>query len=1085
LYKAYDFSGIFRYLPKLEVFKRMSIKPIPIRVSLLTYYLALVSLVAAILIGLQYKYSLELAYDAADRTFEQVADKLRFLIQERDESLIATTDLISLNRSLSKFPPVGERHSALPTLIKVAESFDSIYAVYIGRKDGAFYQLTNLHHGEGLHQRFNAPSDARWMVVQIEFESDQRLRHSLFYDARLQLIGRLQETTQYDPTARPWYLRAEQAETVVRTEPYLFSFLKSTGQTYAKTLVSGDGVLAIDISMAALNQFLAEQLDGQKGEIFLYDRFGEKYASSNVLQMSSAELNSIDVEAVPIRLTAEERAFVKEHPVLRVSNEVDWPPMDFTVRGSPMGYSIDLLRVLAQKTGFRLSFVNGFSWAELVELFKQRKLDLVHSAFHSAEREQFALFSEPFYGIRNMLVLRKGHKVSKIGDLKEKTVALPSGWATIDFLREQYPEINILEVSKSTDAYFALDRGEADATVDHELSMRFMTTKYNLKNVVLGPWFSEFDDNQVKPLFFMVHKDREMLNSILNKALKSLTEAERQAIDQRWEYPVCGKGSHCEGAVLSRDNVVEPVFLQGAQGEKSGLIRFKLEGAEYFGFSAALDDLNNSGHRLGLAESSDRFLRPFMEKVQISLNMALVVLVLAIPVILYVIRLILKPIRALMIENKKVAQRRYKDVRPVQTYIKELLHLSDSLIDMSASIQAYEKSQERLMDAFIELIADAIDAKSPYTAGHCIRVPEVAITLAQQAHDSTEGPFVDFHFDSDEKWREFKTGAWLHDCGKVTTPEYVVDKATKLETIYNRIHEVRTRFEVLWRDAEIASLKRQLEGEDSGSLHGWLENERQQLLDDFAFVAECNIGGEFMDEDKQERLREIAGRTWLRHFDNRIGISECERERLGDRPAAELPVEEHLLCDKPQHVVKRVGFDHDAYREQGFRLEVPDNLYNFGEVYNLSISRGTLTNEERFKINEHIIMTIRMLERLPLPDNMKLVPEYAGTHHETLIGTGYPKKLTADELTIPARIMTLADIFEALTASDRPYKKAKTLSEAIKIMGFMCKDGHIDADVFKLFLKSGVYRQYGEKYLQKDQLDEVDIEAYMDCEAKQ
>ena len=185
------------------------------------------------------------------------------------------------------------------------------------------------------------------------------------------------------------------------------------------------------------------------------------------------------------------------------------------------------------------------------------------------------------------------------------------------------------------------------------------------------------------------------------------------------------------------------------------------------------------------------------------------------------------------------------------------------------------------------------------------------------------------------------------------------------------------------------------------------------------------------------------------------------------------------MSDKQDHIVVRENFDHDLYKAEGFKENVPEHLYNYGEIYNLCIEKGTLTPEERYKINEHVIMSIKMLEKIPFPSHLSKIPEYAGTHHETLIGTGYPRKLTKSELSIPTRIMAIADIFEALTASDRPYKKAKTLSESIKIMSFMVKDQHIDADLFKLFLSSGIYKTYAQKYLKAEQIDEVDVKSYL------
>jgi len=390
------------------------------------------------------------------------------------------------------------------------------------------------------------------------------------------------------------------------------------------------------------------------------------------------------------------------------------------------------------------------------------------------------------------------------------------------------------------------------------------------------------------------------------------------------------------------------------------------------------------------------------------------------------------------------------------------------------------EAQRELLNSFIELIASAIDAKSPYTGGHCQRVPELCKMLVDAACDSQTGPFADFDLDEDQHY-ELHIASWLHDCGKVTTPEHVVDKATKLETIYDRIHEVRTRFEVLKRDAEIDYLKARLDGDDDEDRLRARRDERLAELDEqFAFVAECNIGGEFMSPDRVERLKEIAATPWTRTLDDRLGIAHLAAKRLGQSPAAPLPVTETLLADKAEHIIPRGPEDTIAEdNPYGFKLDVPEHKYNLGELYNLCISRGTLTAEERFKINDHMVQTITMLEQLPFPRHLARVPEYAGGHHETLVGTGYPRRLRKEDMSIPARSMAIADIFEALTAADRPYKKAKTLSESVRIMSFMRNDQHIDPDLFELFLRSGTYKQYAERFLDPKQIDEVDIEQYL------
>jgi hypothetical protein len=239
-----------------------------------------------------------------------------------------------------------------------------------------------------------------------------------------------------------------------------------------------------------------------------------------------------------------------------------------------------------------------------------------------------------------------------------------------------------------------------------------------------------------------------------------------------------------------------------------------------------------------------------------------------------------------------------------------------------------------------------------------------------------------------------------------------------------------------------------------------------------------------MAPEKLERLNEIASRTWQRTISDRIGISWEEGLRKQRVAEPELPVEEPLIADKQEHIFYRNSDEIIAADNPWkFKLDTPEHRYNRGELYNLSVARGTLAAEERFKINEHMVQTIIMLNQLPFPKHLRNVPAIAGGHHETMIGTGYPKKLQRDDMSLTARMMAIADIFEALTASDRPYKKAKSLSESVKIMSFMVKDQHIDPDLFELFLQSGVCFDYASRFLNDEQIDEVDVAAYLDADS--
>ena len=337
-------------------------------------------------------------------------------------------------------------------------------------------------------------------------------------------------------------------------------------------------------------------------------------------------------------------------------------------------------------------------------------------------------------------------------------------------------------------------------------------------------------------------------------------------------------------------------------------------------------------------------------------------------------------------------------------------------------------AQKNLFDSFIQLIATAIDEKSPYTAKHCRRVPVITDMLADATNKIDRGPLKDFSMNDNEMY-ELNVAAWLHDCGKITTPEYVVDKSTKLETIFDRINLVDIRFEVLKRDAVITALKAIIkENKDCDDIDKELENNSalknklKELDDERIEIEKYNIGGESLLDNDLKRIKKLSENV----YENSVGESV------------------HLLNDN--------------------------------EVENLQISRGTLNRKEREIINNHVSMTIKMLESLPYPKHLKNVPEFAGCHHEKMDGTGYPNKLKGNQMSIPARMIAIADIFEALTAGDRPYKNGMSLSRALKILGRMKLENHIDPDLFDVFIDKKIYLIYAKEHLNKDQIDEINFQ---------
>lgn len=395
---------------------------------------------------------------------------------------------------------------------------------------------------------------------------------------------------------------------------------------------------------------------------------------------------------------------------------------------------------------------------------------------------------------------------------------------------------------------------------------------------------------------------------------------------------------------------------------------------------------------------------------------------------------------------------------PFSKSVQRLVEALSSHAAVAIDNQLLLSSQKNLLESFLEVIARAIDEKSLYTGAHCQRVPVIARMIAMAAVMDQDGPLKNFELTENE-WYAFHLASWMHDCGKMKIPEYILDKATKLETVSNRIHEIRARFEVLYRDAHIEYLKKRLANTaPKEKLLAEFNARVKKLEDDFAFLANSNLGYTPLSDDDIQRIYEIGKQTYYRHFDKTLGLSWDEMDRLKENLPPKTNPQEPLLEDRADHVFGGC---------------------NRGEVHNLTISRGTLTSEESKKINSHIDATIEMLKEIPFPSYVKNVVEYAGGHHEHMDGTGFPNHLTRSQMSVPARILGMADVFEALSASDRPYKKVKTLSEIIAIMSDMAKGGHLDPDLFNLFVTAGVYREYAEQYMQPEQIDEVNEQAYL------
>ncbi|MCG9754325.1 transporter substrate-binding domain-containing protein [Shewanella insulae] len=1048
-------------------------KRLTIRFTVVGIFIIATLFTASVAIGLQYYFSQRLATEASLKLYNQSADSTGSYLNQLDNQAINTTKLVANFEGL--YTPMGLSQEAKQVFSQAMRSARFIYAIYLGSPDGDLFELVNLDAHPIVRSQLKASLEDRWVIISIQGKGQERIRAFHYLDADFKQRASRMEPTDYDASIRPWFIDAR-PDKVFKTEPYLFQNLQAPGITYSIRLPNSDAVLAVDVALSSLDDYLAQlgRGDAQEGrEVYVYRASGALVAS-NHQQVNQAELPTPE----PLSLTPEEQALVANTPPLIASNETDWPPIDFAVAGLPMGYSIDVLNLVAEMTGLTINYNNGFTWPEFVDKFRSREINLLHSVLNSEANQSLGVFSRPFLSMPFAAVTGPGEApIKHVAQLAGKRVAIPRGWSIIPIIRQHFPEVEVVEVSSTRGILQAVKDGRAFAAIDNSIVLHYTARQYFIDDLQFHEDLDYAPIDIHAGLSIVMHPENADLIALIDKAIAHISPEQIKALRNKW---------FAEGQQVAPANVQGTVpykaliDIAADPTRQKQLVAISLNGEPSFVYVSPLGSSAAEQEYFAILVPQEMLLASSLDKVKKSIAITGLCLLLALPFSWLFASPIISPIKLLALENLKVKFRRYDEVTRVDSYIKEIDELAISLVDMSESIRQHEQDHKALMDAFIKLIAQAIDDKSPYTAGHCNRVPELGLMLAEYAAQSDLPAFEAFRFKDADEHREFRIAAWLHDCGKITTPEHIVDKGSKLELIYNRIHEVRMRFEVLWRDAEIHSLKQcQEHPEREAEYKEELRRRHEQLTEDFAFIAGANVGGEFMEQADIDRLKTLSAITWQRHFDDRLGLSPVEELNYPEFTSdVSLPVTEQLLADKPQHVIARHRpevFD----PKFGIKMNVPEALYNQGEIYNLSISRGTLTDEDRFKINQHITSTIKMLENLPFPPELARVPRYASTHHETLKGTGYPRKLTGEDLSIPERILVLADIFEALTAADRPYKKAKPLSVAIDILHKMVLDQHVDGEVFKLFLSSGIYLEYAERYLAPQQIDEVDIDKYL------
>ncbi|MYM59250.1 transporter substrate-binding domain-containing protein [Vibrio sp. OCN044] len=1019
-----------------------------IRVTIGSLLLLVTALTATLALSIHYHFIYQTLEEHQLEESSTVAENVSDTMKETD------TRMRNIAFTLAQvIDPLDKNHQWLPAFLATLEATPELYSVFFGTKDDDFYQIINLDVEQTLRKSMDAQPDDRWVMVNVkQTEGGQRKKTVSFVSQDLKVRKAEETLSGYFPSLRPWYRKAHaQADKVIKTEPYIFSQVAVSGQTYATQNASGTAVIGIDVLLSTLATILNRTFEEQLSEAYVFRQTGELLADTHPTPQEKP------LPTLPLlSMTEQEQALIERLGPLRVSNQRNWAPIDYSVLGEPRGYAIDMVKMIGQITGIQWAFSNGLDWSELVSQFNNDKLDALHSLQYHKDGYAKGVFSDPIFSLPFGILV--ADNLGQVNDLKAfngDKLAILSGWSIIPSLKKNYPEIEIIEVSDSFEGLTLLKTGKIKGFIDTSAILEHAVHQYFTDGVTVIEDIAPFNQGFETEFHIALSQGYANLLPIINRAIRQINDTQKEFLLAKW----LGDSSATKHRVIPHAAFYD---LMASPSQHGSLVSTTTKAGNTYVYLQPVGSSSPSEFlaiTLPVSVLHSQVVRQVLYATGISALIMLPMLWLAwlsgTPVI--------QAIRSLKKETQKIQHRDYSQLRPVKSRIREISQLSSSVEEMANQLQAHEKQQEALLDSIVQLIARAIDDKSPYTAGHCNRVPVIAMMLAEAAEASAEPPFSDFRFNNEREKREFQMAAWLHDCGKITVPEYIVDKGTKLEANYNRLHEIRMRFEVLWRDITIKGYIKRDNGEDENQVLSWIKEQQTRLQEEFTFVASLNTGDRPVADEDIIKLKKIGAQTWCRQFDDTIGLSPVEKDRL-----SESSITQTLLKDLPEHKIPRF---HPPCYDYGIKMQAPEYLSDHGEIYNLSIQRGTLTKEDRYRINEHMVSGIKMLESLPFPDDLKQVPRLATTHHETLAGKGYPRQIDGSELSVKERILAIADIFEALTAADRPYKKAFTLSKAIAIMEEMVTNKHIDGDLFTLFIEQNLHISYAERFLDRSQID--------------
>ncbi|EAQ64116.1 chemotaxis sensory transducer family protein [Marinomonas sp. MED121] len=973
------------------------------------FYISLAFTLLVLILGsvfstLFYYQSKEIITDLTSKAFGFTVEDTAYKTTHLFESAESLVDVVA-SHDITNVLNAQDRRPHFKFLLNSFAKSNNISSIYIAYDDGDFYLVRRLPSKSKRTSFHDAPENTRYVIQISEKDNGKTMGEYRYYDNKLNFISVKSEHRYglFDPRTRHWYQDAMSQNQAITADPYVFFTTKEIGTTIAQKSSSTRAVIAADISLTQLSDFLVDFKTTENAKVALLTRGNGVIASvdntisthlTNLTPNTAIRLPLLKDEVLEDALMSSQSKQTKNSLYQLTSNHKNWFSM---VRNIRLPNNSQYTLVIAIPTN---------------ELLSDATLVLIKSISWMVGLLAFVL----------VFTNKLASKLAKpIYALVQKTDQI----RTFNFNKDFNHKSSVKEVNLLSDAM-----NKMNATIRHFMEMNKLLAEEedfsNLQEALLGK-ILQICDAKAGALYLI--EDQDIEEALVPQII---TIGQQQIRDHKL-------------VPLKRNNL--PDAIQQAINEQSIIqLTQNKDAHRHFTFTTGIDSLSG---KLDTSWQNLVIVPLFNRKTNL--------------------------VGCLILLMDHSLDEHH------QAFIKAISRKAALSIETRQLIQ----SQDALFDSFIMLLASAIDGKSSYTAEHCKRVPEIMKLLAKAADVSRHGPYADFKLTKNTQ-QAIHVAAWLHDCGKITTPEYVIDKATKLETIYDRIHEIRMRFELVKKDVELDMYKRQLAGEDPQQLAYEFDKEIRIIDEEFLLIAACNQGDTVMDNWTCEQIEKISKRKWTRTLSDRVGVSQVELARkLRSGTTPKLPTEEYLLADKEEHkILRENNKEHEQHKKLGFNLKQPELMYNRGEIYSLLVKKGTLNEEERYKINEHIVQSSLMMEQLCFPKHLKNVPEIACGHHEKMDGTGYPKGLTSEQMSPLAKMMAIADIFEALTSDDRPYKKPNTLSQSLSIMSKMRDKQHIDSELFDLFVENGVYKEYAVKYLDEKQIDSIQPEEFLSEKGK-